>query len=190
MSSTGSQNVKSPRRRAIDRALARAIGCVAIVCLAGVLFGGQRAEAATRSIPLAIGASISIRCTIITVPLSFGNYTVTNPTHLDAEGAISLNCTPSNFMIRIRLDQGLQPAPGSNSPNPLRQMSDGVGHVLRYNIYRNAARSLIWGGNSPNDMNPSNGPWPMLLPVYGRITALQSVQPGSYADTVQASVLF
>jgi spore coat protein U-like protein len=190
MRSTGSPNVKSPRRRAIDRALAKAIGCVAMVCLAAALLGGQRAEAATESIPLAIGASIDIRCTIITVPLSFGNYTVTNPAHLDAQGAISLNCTPSNFMIRIRLDEGMQPAPGSNNPNPLRQMSDGLGHVLGYNIYRNAARTLVWGGNNPNDVNPGNGPWPMLLPVYGRIDALQSVQPGSYADTVQASVIF
>ncbi len=189
MSSTGSPNAKSRRSRA-SRVLAKAIGCIAIVALAAALFGSPRAHAATQSSNLQVGASINIRCTVITVPLSFGNYRVTDPTPLDVQGAISLNCTPSNFTIRIRIGEGLNPGAGSNNPNPVRQMGDGLGNFLNYNIYRNAARTQVWGGTNPTGVNPPNGPWPMLLPVYGRIPAQQSVQPGTYSDTVAVTVLF
>jgi spore coat protein U-like protein len=190
MSSAGPPTAALRRARAIDRALAKALGCAAALCIALLLFGHERAEAAaTVSSALEVGASISIRCTIITVPLSFGNYTVTDPTPLDMSGAVSLNCAPSRFVTRIRLDQGLYPASGSSNPNPSRQMSNGAADRLGYNIYRDAARTQVWGNTNPTGVI-ANGPYPMLIPVYGRIPALQSVQPGAYADTVQLTVLF
>jgi spore coat protein U-like protein len=190
MSFAGQFSSSRRREPALRRALGIALGCAAALCIAFTALPGQRAAAATHTAALQVGASIGIRCTIITMPVAFGNYVVANPVHRDAAGAISLDCTPSNFTIRIRIDQGLQPGPGSNNPNPVRQMSDGLGNVLGYNLYRNAARTQVWGGTNPTGVNPPNGPWPMLFPVYGRIPALQLVQPGTYTDVVDVTVLF
>lgn len=192
MSSPGSKTPKSRRGCAVDRVLAKVIGCLALVCVAAALFGGQRAEAATETTDLQIGATIGIRCTVIATPLSFGNYAITDPTPLDVQGAISLNCTQSNinFVMNLRLDQGLHPAAGSNAAAPRRQMSDGAGNVLRYYIYRNAARTQVWGNTGGSAVFPGTGPYPMLVPVYGRIPALQHVEPGTYADTVVATLHF
>jgi len=192
MSSTGSNNLKSHRGRAVDRVLPKVIGCLAMVSIAAALFGGQRAEAATHTAGLQVGATIGVRCTLLTTPLSFGNYGITDPTPRDVEGVISLNCTQSiiNFIMHLRLGQGQQPAAGSSTAAPRRQMSDGNGSVLRYDIYRNAARTQVWGDTIGTAVFPGFGPYPRLVPVYGRIPALQTVPPGSYADTVVATLLF
>lgn len=163
-----------------------------MVCLAAALFGGERAEAATETTNLQIGATIGIRCSVITTPLSFGNYTITDPTPLDVQGAISLNCTQSiiNFVMHLRLDQGMNPAAGSTAAAPRRRMTDGSGNLLRYDIYRNAARTQVWGNTIGSAYFPGLGPYPMLVPVYGRIPALQHVEPGTYVDTVVATLVF
>jgi spore coat protein U-like protein len=155
------------------------------------MFGGHRAEAATVTTTLQVGASVNLRCTIINVPLVFGGYTITNPSHHDIAGMISLNCTPSNFTMRVWMSEGLNPGSGSSNASPERRMTDGLGNMLHYNLYRDAARTQVWGGTLPTGVSmPGTGPWPMSLPVYGRIAALQNPPPGTYEDTVTVTVLF
>lgn len=175
-----------PRRAAAVCALLGAL------CLSFALSSGQRVRAATHSSTLTVGASIGDRCTMLTVPLSFGSYDVNDPTPLDAAGSISINCTSSiiNLLMHLRLGQGQQPAPGSSTSTPLRRMTDGNGHFLRYDIYRNTARSQVWGDTLLTAVFPGFGPYPVQLNVYGRIPPQQLVEPGSYADTVQATIWF
>ena len=76
------------------------------------------------------------------------------------------------------------------SPRTLRKGSE----VLQYNLYRNAARTTIWGdgtggtsvyslANPPNNSNVN-------LTIYGRIPAQQDVSAGNYSDTVSAVINF
>jgi spore coat protein U-like protein len=189
MSSAGLPRAHS-RRRSFRSALRTVLAAASALCLALAGLGSQSAAAANVSATLAVGVGVGMRCTIVTAPLPFGNYDPADSTPLDATGAMSLHCSASNFTIRIRMNQGLQPGPGSGNNNPVRQMSDGLGNFLGYNIYRNAARTQVWGGTNPTGVSPPNGPWPLLIPVYGRIPANQYVQSGSYADTVTVTVLF
>jgi spore coat protein U-like protein len=192
MRCSGSPSFWSRFSSALRRSRARLAGCAAAVCVAGALLGSPGARAATESAQLQIGASIGIRCTLITAPLAFGSYTPTDPTPLDVQGAISLNCTQSiiNFIMHLRLGQGQQPAAGSTAAAPLRQMTDGSGNFLRYDMYRNAARTQVWGDTIATAVFPGLGPYPLTLPVYGRVPALQNVQSGSYADSVTATLFF
>ena len=126
-------------------------------------------------------------CDISTTGVSFGTYNVFSATPLDSTGSVSYKCTGNAANITIALDRG-----GAPSFNP-RQMLKGT-EALNYNLYRDAARTTIWGDGTGgtsvySDPNPPNG---LTTPVtiYGRIPAGQDVSAGTYTNTVTATITF
>lgn len=155
-------------------------------------------EAPVEAAPIAasalnVGATVDIRCQIIAPSVAFGTYTPTSPTPLDATGNISVNCTDSivNFIMHVRMNQGQNPGPGSTAANPIRRMSNGAAGRMRYGLYRDAARTQNWGDTLGSAVFPGFfASYPVLIPVYGRVPALQSVLAGSYQDAVLATLWF
>jgi spore coat protein U-like protein len=126
-------------------------------------------------------------CTISTTSVAFGNYNVFTTTPDDSTGTITYRCNSTAANISISLSDG---SSTTFSPRTLRKGSE----VLSYNLYRNAARTQIWGNgtggtavytqsNPPNNQNVN-------VTVYGRIPALQDVSAGNYTDTVSAVINF
>jgi spore coat protein U-like protein len=126
-------------------------------------------------------------CTISVTSVAFGNYNVFTTTPDDSTGTITYRCNSNAANIWIALSDG-----SSNTFNP-RTLRKGA-ETLSYNLYRNAARTNIWGdgtggtsvytrANPPNNSNVS-------LTVYGRIPAQQDVSAGNYTDTVSAVINF
>jgi spore coat protein U-like protein len=72
-------------------------------------------------------------------------------------------------------------------------MSNGT-DALSYNLHRTAARSTIWGDSTGGTQKYTRASPPddtnVVLTIYGRITALQDVSAGGYADTITAIVNF
>jgi spore coat protein U-like protein len=150
---------------------------------------GHPARAESLSSNLRVAASVAIRCSVATGGVSFGMYDVLGANATaprDAAGSISLICSPGSS-IEIRLGPGLYPEPGSTSANPLRRMSSGT-KLLRYNLYQDAARTIVWHG-AAKGLKGGNT-FPLMVPVYGRIPAGQAVGAGAYFDTVVATVYF
>jgi spore coat protein U-like protein len=126
-------------------------------------------------------------CTISVTSVAFGNYNVFTTTADDSTGTITYRCNSTAANISISLSDG-----SSTTFNP-RTLRKGA-EVLNYNLYRNAARTTIWGngtggtsvytqGNPPNNQNVN-------VTVYGRIPAQQDVSAGNYTDTVSAVINF
>ncbi len=126
-------------------------------------------------------------CTISVTSVAFGNYNVFTTTPDDSTGTITYRCNSNAANISITLSDG---SSTTFNPRTLRKGSE----VLDYNLYRNAARTTIWGNgtggtsiytrtNPPNNSNVS-------LTVYGRIPAQQDVSAGNYTDTVSAVINF
>jgi spore coat protein U-like protein len=126
-------------------------------------------------------------CTISATSVNFGNYNVFNGTPLDSTGTITYRCNAQAANVTVALTRG-----ASATYNP-RLMFKGV-EVLGYNLYRNAARTNIWGdgtsgtaiysrANPPNNSNVN-------LTVYGRLPAGQDVSAGTFSDTVTAVINF
>jgi len=125
-------------------------------------------------------------CTITATNVNFGNYDVFSATALDTTSTITYRCgTESN--ISVMLNTG---SSGTFNPRTMRK----TGEVLNYNLYRNAARTNIWGdgtggstyytrANPPNNTN-------VVLTVYARVPALQDVSGGTYTDTITATINF
>jgi spore coat protein U-like protein len=126
-------------------------------------------------------------CTISVTSVAFGTYNVFTTTADDSTGTITYRCNATAANISISLSDG---SSSTFSPRTLRKGSE----VLTYNLYRNAARTNIWGDGTggtsvytrPNPPNNSN----VNLTIYGRIPAQQDVSAGNYSDTVSAVINF
>jgi spore coat protein U-like protein len=143
--------------------------CAALVLLAGV----SRTEAAG--------------CSVSTSPLVFGTYNVFSATPVDSTATVSYRCNGNADGVLVAITKG-------QSPTFLpRQLGKGT-ERLSYNLFRDAARTSVWGdftgGTSAlNDLNPPNNK-EVDVTIFGRIPPGQDISAGSYADTVTVVVLF
>jgi spore coat protein U-like protein len=166
------------------------------VTIAAVLLGSAGfASAATDTANLSVTASVNTNCTIGTTPVAFGVYDPNAATPLDATGTVSVACTKGTANITIGL--GL----GSFAVGSTRQMDDGSGNRLSYELFQPAsnaagaacARTTVWGNTIGTDtLAPVAAPSKAsrAYSVCGRITAGQDPTAGSYSDTVIATVNF
>jgi spore coat protein U-like protein len=126
-------------------------------------------------------------CTISVTSVAFGSYDVFTTTPDDSTGTVTYRCSSSPFIIWIALSDG-----SSSTFNP-RTMRKG-GEALNYNLYRDAARTTIWGDGTGGTQAyirffpPENSN--VNVPIYGRIPAQQDVSAGNYSDTVSAVINF
>ena len=125
-------------------------------------------------------------CTISTTPVSFGTYNVFSSTPLDSTGSVTFNCD-NRANITITLNNG-----GATTFNPRRMLKGS--EALNYNLYRDAARTSIWGDGTGGTQVYSDPRTPrnqnVTLTVYGRIPAGQDVSVGTYTNTVTATINF
>ncbi len=135
-------------------------------------------------------AANAIFCIVRVTPLSFGMYMPGQTTPLDAVGRVDTLCfgSPGSYLISI--------GPGQSGDQLARLLQAGPGQTLGYAVYRDAARTQIWGNGSPPTFvvtgnRPSRG-WPTFNahPVYGRIQPNQFPDPGTYTDNLLVTVLF
>lgn len=143
-----------------------------------------------------VTANVAASCTVSATNIAFGAYdpadaNATNP--LDANGSVSVRCTRGTSTALATLSQGANSATGSTCANPLRQMTGGGTLRLRYDLYQEAGRTVVWGCDATNDLpipTFTSSLTPVVLTTYGRIPAGQDAAIGSYTDTVQVSVTF
>lgn len=126
-------------------------------------------------------------CSLSGTSISFGNYDVFNTSPLDTNGSIVYRCGNADNNISISLDRG-----GATSFNP-RQMRNGS-QALNYNLYLDAARTVIWGDGTSGTQtyfikNPPNNQ-DVTVPVYGRVPTGQNVSKGTYSNTITVTINF
>jgi spore coat protein U-like protein len=124
-------------------------------------------------------------CGLSATPLAFGNYVPASSSPTDFTATITVTCSAS----------GTTPVPISGTINLTgaggpagRHLTDGA-HQLRYQLYRDPARSAPWGdggGVGAASISGVVGPttsFRQALTVYGRILARQSdARVGNYTD--------
>jgi len=143
-----------------------------LLCGVLVLLWSGRAEAA--------------HCTISTTSVSFGSYDVFASTPTDTTGTVSFTCN-GNADVTITLSKG-----GSSTFNP--RTLNGGSDTLNYNLYKDAARTTVWGDGTGSTSTytqvsvPSNAA--QNLTIYGRIPAAQDVRAGTYTDSVTVTIDF
>jgi spore coat protein U-like protein len=144
---------------------------------------GIRIAAASFLLVLLVTAQAEANCTISTTSVAFGSYDVFSATPRDANGTVQIDCTPREN-IQVTLSSG---SSSVFNPRTLRSGSN----ILNYNLFRNAARTQIWGdGSAGTSTSSANNVRNTTLTVYGRVPAAQDAAVGNYADTIVATVIF
>lgn len=133
------------------------------------------------ALPLAARAQ---RCTVAGVTgVAFGAYDpiVANAAApRDATGQIQYRCGAAPL---VTLSAG---ASGSYQPRQLRQGAQ----ALAYNLYRDAARTQIWGDGTAGTTTVMGQRGNRTLVIYGRIFPGQPAAAGRYGDTIVATLNF
>lgn len=127
---------------------------------------------------------VDTSCRLTTEPLQFGSVNLFSG-QVDATANIRLRCGPS-VAYAVAIDNG------QNANGAQRRMASGgwLFNYVNYQIYRNAARTQIWGATAATDVNgvtPANGQ--VTLVAYGRVPS-SIVLPNEYADVVTVTVTF
>jgi spore coat protein U-like protein len=138
-------------------------------------------------IVFATDASAAPSCTISATSVNFGSYNVFTASATDSTGSVTISCNGSAHNVVVSLSKG-----SSTTFNP-RTMLKGT-ETLSYNLYRDAARTSIWGDGTGGtstytNANPSNNS-DIIVTIFGRVPAGQDVTAGSYSDTVSAVINF
>jgi spore coat protein U-like protein len=135
----------------------------------------------------ATASAQNMRCSVANaVGPSFGGYDTLSTVPTDSAGFVSFRCErvgPADVIV-IELSRG-----SGNTFSP-RRMSRRDGR-LEYNLYLDAARTLIWGdgsrGTSRFQIRPVEGRTESV-PIYGRIPPRQTVVPGTYSDHIVLTI--
>jgi spore coat protein U-like protein len=102
--------------------------------------------------------------------------------NVDASGSVSIACIPASaYTVALTAGAGTYSA---------RRMASGS-HSINYNLYRDAARTTVWGDGSGSTALVSDSAATATYPVYGRIPGSQSAAGvGTYSDTITVTVSF
>jgi spore coat protein U-like protein len=139
------------------------------------------------STSLNVTATVGSNCTISTNPLAFSAYdpvVAHASSNLDGTGTVTIICT-KGAVTSVGLDLG------ANSSGTTRRMTNGS-DFLTYEIYKEAARTNIWGNSGANLLDTGTAPSKAArsFSAFGRIPSAQDVGSGNYTDTVIATVNF
>lgn len=166
---------------------------LAIAAFTAMSVLASSAYAGTQTSDMAVSATVTANCTIdASAGLAFGAYdpVVTNATtgtDLAGSGTISTTCT-NGAPVTLLLGQGTNPDTGSTDAAPLRRMLSGTTDYLSYQLYTDSGHATVWDNTAGESLTGTGVT--ASTTVYGLVTKGQNVKPGTYNDTVVATVSF
>ena len=138
-----------------------------------------------------VWATVQGDCSITASSLDFGAAGLElSRTATDAVSTITMRCTQGTAYT-IALDAGT----GSGATVSERRMTRDAGpETLRYSLYRDSARTQVWGdGSAGTVMQSGTGTGTQNSinhSVYGRLVPQAEPPTGTYHDTITATVTF
>ncbi len=114
--------------------------------------------------------------------VAFGTYNVFDAAARLSSGGIVFECSGVQPSDTVTIEIS-----GATDATVLRGMTAGS-HVLRYQLYLDAARTIVWGTGAGGTATygpvlPADGV-PTSVPIYGRVPARQDVGAGAYSDSL------
>ena len=146
---------------------------------------GCSALPSTAHFSFGVSATVVNDCTISATNVNFGTASGTT-TALNATGAIAVRCTNGDAW-RVALDAGT-----SGQITARKMQRSGGGGTVGYGLYTSMAHSTVWGdGTAGTSMQTGTGSGNMdVLTLYGYVPAQATPLPGTYSDTITATIAF
>jgi spore coat protein U-like protein len=136
----------------------------------------------TTTTTITVTATIVKDCKVSATNMVFGNYTgaVNNAT-----STVTVTCTKTTTYT-----VGLSAGNATGATVTTRKMQNGTA-TLAYALYSNSVRTINWGNTSATNWVAGTGTGAAQpLTVYGQVAAGLYPTPGSYSDTITATVTY
>lgn len=140
------------------------------------------AVAATATTTFAVTATVQATCTVTATAVAFGTYASTAVSN--STSTVSVTCT-NTTPYTLGLDAGL----ATGATVTTRKMQNGA-NLLNYALYQDAAHTTNWGNSTGSWESSSGTGAAQAFTVYGQVAAGQYVTPGTYSDTITATVTY
>lgn len=133
-----------------------------------------------------VKANVTSKCYFTAEDLNFGSYSSFAVGPIPGQSNINMLCN-SGTKYQVGLDNGSNSTGGTN-----RFMKNAAtGALVRYDLYRDAGRTLRWGNSQGSDtFGATASKTSLTIPVYGLAFPDSSVTAGDYADTVTVTVYY
>lgn len=130
-----------------------------------------------------VTAVVQPTCTIAANLLAFGTY---SGLLINSTSTLSVTCTKTTT-YNVGLSAGV--AIGATVTN--RGMTGPSATLLHYKLFSNSGLTTNWGNTVGTDTLAGTGSGVLQpLSVYGQVSAGQYVRPGSYTDTITATITY
>ena len=128
-----------------------------------------------------VTATIQATCNISASAMAFGTYA---GAVITGSSNLSMQCTVSTTYAI-----GLSAGTTSGATVTNRLLAGSGGRTLAYALFSDSGRTVNWGSTT-NTVSGTGTGAVQTLPVYGKISAGQYVTPGSYTDTITATITY
>jgi spore coat protein U-like protein len=141
--------------------------------------------ATTGSFPFEANATVTNNCNITATNVAFASTGLLSNA-LSAAGALSVQCTNGDA-YRISLDGGSSTNVGART-----MQRSGGGGAVGYQLYLDSQDKTAWGdGSAGTTMVTGTGSGAaQIIPVYGVVPVQGTPAPGTYSDTITATISF
>lgn len=130
-----------------------------------------------------VTSTVTATCLISGSSLGFGSYSGSS---INAQTTVSVQCT-NGTTYNIGLNAGT----ASGASVSTRAMTGPGGATLNYAMYQDTNHTTNWGNTVGTDTVAGTGNGnSQSISVYGQLPASQFVTPGSYSDTITATVTY
>ena len=161
--------------------LCAVIGVVAVI--AGLTLSNRPAAAATATTTFSVTATVQATCLISGNNLGFGTYT---GSAVAATTTLSVTCTNGTTY-----NVGLNAGTASGATVTTRAMTGPASATLNYALYQDSGHTTNWGNTVGTDTKSGTGNGSaQTLTIYGNLAASQYPTPGSYTDTITATITY
>lgn len=141
-------------------------------------------------IPCASVNAAASACSVVASGVAFGSYDPLANANSDGTGSVSVTCTGST-----EVSYSVAASAGNGSFLARNQVSGS--QVLKYNIFIDNARTMVWGDGSQGgnlisgNMTATSNGTTQTSTVYGRIfSGQQTARVGSYNDTLTVTITY
>jgi len=132
-----------------------------------------------------VSATVTSNCIVSAATLNFGTQGVL-VANVDATTTVSVTCTQA-----VAYTVGLDAGTGSGATVAARKMTGPASATVTYSLYRDSARTQVWGQTIGTDTIAGTGSGSaQVSTVYGRTPPQTTPAPGTYTDTIVVTITY